>query len=105
MKLDVIDVFRSAIESIFGRIILVILVVNVFGALGLILQNDSEFEIMESFVYALPLLLMTILGGIGLVTLPLLFAFTFAFARFDMHLGFLAIPSILSFVSLYKPYL
>lgn len=105
MKIDVIDVFKNACESLFGRIFIVVLVVNIFGTLGLMMHADEASDVWDFLIMAIPSLLFTLLGGIGLITLPLLLAFTIFYARFELHYAYLIIPAVLSFFTLYKPFL
>lgn len=105
MKIDVIDVIKDACETLLGRIIIVVLVINFSGAAGLMMHAESFGDFWECLIFALPALLFTILGGLGLITLPLLLGFTIIYVRFDMHHYYLSVPAILSFFTLYKPYL
>jgi hypothetical protein len=105
MKLDIIDVFKDACTSLFGRIVLVVVVVNVFGSLGLMTRFGELGDLWECFVIALPAMLLTILGGIGLITLPLLLAFTIFYAQYELHYAYLSITAVISFYTLYKPLL
>jgi hypothetical protein len=102
MKLDVIDVFKDAFETLFGRIMLVMLITNISGGIGLLVRTDELSDILECFIYALPALLFTILGGIGLITLPLLFAFTLFYVRLELNHRYLIFPALVAFFSLYK---
>jgi hypothetical protein len=105
MKLDVIDVFKDSCETLFGRIILVILIINFAGGIGLLFRTGELSDLLECLIYALPALLFTLLGGIGLITIPLLFAFTLFYVRLELNHYYLIIPAVVAFFTLYKPLL
>ena len=105
MKLDVIDVFKNVAETILGRLLLVFLVVNLSASIAMMIRSEDDIGILPCIFLSVPLMFMTLIGGLGLITLPLIFAYTFAFLRFDMHLSTLAIPAVLAYLTLHFPYL
>jgi hypothetical protein len=105
MKLDVIDVFQDACATLIGRIILVLITINFAGAFGLLARTGELSDFVECIIFAFPALLITILGGIGLITLPIIFGFTLFYVRLELDHRFLIIPAISAFITLYKPLL
>ena len=100
MKIDIIDVLSDAGETVFGRIILTSLAIIISGAVGLLVGDFDDVGIIDALLAVVPLLFISLLGGIGLITLPLLFGFTIMFVRFDWSYIWLCVPAAMSFYTM-----
>jgi len=98
MKIDFLDVVADAIGTLFGRMITVALTIN-FG-MGLGIYFGAGYGLVESQVWALPFLVMSVFST-SIIFLPLLFGFAILFVRYEWPLPTLIIPLILSFLAGY----
>jgi hypothetical protein len=97
MKIDFIDVALEASTTLVGRIFSVGIVVLLSTAVANIVASDDDFDLIASIFVAVPILIASAFGGIGLIILSLLLVFTLAYVRFELNPIYLIIPAILSF--------
>jgi len=65
------------------------------------MTGEGGVGFFEAMLMVFPALIISIIGGVGLIVLPLLFGFTIIFVRFDVHFAFLAVPAALAFFATY----
>ena len=99
MKIDFIDVLSNAVETVFGRIFLTSVAIILPGAVALLIGIFEDIGIVEALAFVVPVLLFSVLDGVGLIVLPVLFGFTLCFVRFEWSYIWLLFPAGVSFLT------
>ena len=101
MNIDFIDTLKDVSVTLFGRIASCFLVMHVCYAIGFFFYDIEDSAFWYSLLLATPMMLFSLLGGIGLVTLPLMFLFIIIYARSEISPRYLYILAALALITGY----